>query len=420
MQLEPNNGDRKGGANICAILSAATCSLLAAMPLAAAEAEAGADQPWRVDFGTVQYAEEDRITVHGVTSRLKRQISEESSVSLRTTYDAVSGSSPTGAVKVQSRSGASGAAYLSSFSTKRASVGADWDGQLDALTRLTVTADRSMQSTYESWGFGTTVARDFNQRNTTVVAGMGYGKDSAKPTGGIHYGLKSIADTTLRLQEDTKDQLDIQLGVTQVVTASTLLQLNFVHSKAEGYMTNPYKIVSVVNSVTGSMGDYDPIYEKRPRNRDSNTLYAQLNQSVGAGVAYVSYRYVADDWGIRSSTIDLKYRQPLSESVYVQPHVRYYQQTAANFYRSMLTNTEVANLPQHASADYRLAKLNTTTLGVKLGYRPSFGGELSMRAELIRQTGEDRPWDAVGIQRDAGVFPALKATMVHVAYSVPF
>lgn len=418
MQLEPKSGHRKGIVNICAILSTATCSLLTAMPVAAAET--GADQPWRVDFGTVHYSEEDRITVNGITSRLKRQISEESSVSLRTTYDAVSGSSPTGAVKIQSRSGASGAAYLTSFSTKRTSVGADWDGQLDALTRLTVTADRSMQSSYGSWGFGTTVARDFNQRNTTLVAGIGYGKDLAKPKGGIHYGLSSIADSTIRLQEDTKDQLDVQLGITQVVTDSTLLQLNFVHSKAEGYMTNPYKIVSIVNSVTGSMGDYDPIYEKRPRNRNSNTLYAQLNQHFGAGVAYVSFRYVSDDWGIKSQTVDLKYRQPLGESLYIQPHVRYYQQTAADFYRSMLTNIEVANLPQYASADYRLAKLNTTSLGVKLGYRPSFGGELSMRAELIRQNGEDRPWDAVGIQRDAGVFPSLKATMVHVAYSVPF
>ncbi len=418
MQLEPQNGDRKGIASIYALLSTATCSLLTAMPVAAIES--GVEQPWRADIGTVQYSEEDRITVNGITARLKRQISEESSLSLRSTYDSVSGSSPTGAVKIQSRSGASGAAYLTSFSAKRTSVGADWDGQIDALTRLTVTADRSMQSTYESWGVGTTVAKDFNLRNTTLVAGIGYGKDLAKPKGGIHYGLSSIADSKLRLQEDTKDQLDLQLGVTQVVTSSTLLQLNFVHSKAEGYMTNPYKVVSVVNAITGSTGDYDPIYEKRPRVRNSNALYAQLNQHLGSGIAYVSYRHVSDDWGIRSHTLDLKYRQPLGERTYVQPHVRYYQQTAAHFYRSMLTNTEMANLPQYASADYRLANLHTITLGMKVGYRPRFGGELSIRAELIRQNGETRPRDAVGIQREAGVFPTLKASMVHVAYTLPF
>lgn len=420
MQLEPHGGDRKGIASICALLSTATCSLLAAMPVTATETAAAAEQPWRADIGTVHYAEKDRITVNGLTARLKRQVSEESSVSLRSTYDAVSGSSPTGAVKIQSRSGASGAAYLTSFSTKRTSVGADWDGQLDALTRFTMTADRSMQSTYESWGVGTTVARDFNQRNTTLVAGIGYSKDLAKPKGGIHYGLSSIADNKVRLQEDTKDQLDLQLGITQVLTSSTLVQLNFVHSRAEGYMTNPYKIISVVNAMTGSTGDYDAIHEKRPRTRNSNALYAQLNQHLGAGIAYVAYRHVSDDWGIRSHTVDVKYRHPLGERVYVQPHVRYYQQTAANFYRSMLTNAEMAAPPQYASADYRLAKLHTVSLGMKVGYRPRFGGELTLRAELIRQNGENRPWDAVGIQREAGVFPSLKASMVHVAYTLPF
>lgn len=418
MQLKPKNGGHKGIASMCAILSTATCSLLTAMPVAAAEG--GADQPWRVDVGTLHYSEDDRITVNGVTTRIKRQIAEESTLSFRTTYDAISGSSPTGAVRIQSRSGASGAGYLAEFSGKRTAIGVDWDTPLDELTRLTLTADRSMQSTYESAGVGATLARDFNQRNTTLVAGIGYGYDLAKPANGIHYGLSSIADDKIRLQDDTKDQLDLQLGVTQVMTSSTLVQLNYVHSRAEGYMTNPYKIISVVNSVTGSTGDYDPIYEKRPRNRDTNTLYAQLNQSFGMGVAYLSYRYVWDDWGIKAHTVDLKYRQPLGERFFVQPHVRYYQQTAADFYRSMLTNTEVANLPQYASADYRLAKLHTASFGVKVGYRPSFGGELSMRAELIRQNGEDQPWDSVGIQREAGVFPSLKATMLHVAYTVPF
>lgn len=418
MQLTPHHGDRAGLANICAALSAATCSLLTALPVAAADAVS--DQPWRVDAGAVRYAEEDRIAVEGLTSRLKRQLSEDSSVSLRATYDAVSGSSPTGAVKIQSRSGASGAAHMAAFSTKRTSVGADWDGQIDALTRLSVTADRSAQSTYESWGLGTTVARDFNQRNTTVVVGMGYGKDLAKPVGGIHYGLSTLAEGKVRLEEDTKDQLDFQLGITQVLTSRTLLQLNFVHSKAEGYMTNPYKIVSVVNSVTGSMGDYDPLYEKRPRTRDSNALYAQLNQHLGEGVAYASYRHVSDDWGIRSHTVDVKYRQPLSDGLYVQPHLRHYRQSAASFYRSMLHNTELANLPAYASSDYRLAELTTNSVGVKLGYRPRVGGELSMRVEVIRQNGDNQPWDAVGIQREAGVFPALKATMVHLAYTLPF
>lgn len=418
MQLKSENGGRNVAAGVCTILSAATCSLLMAVPIAAAEG--AGDQAWRVDVGAMHYAEDDRITVNEGTVRLKRQIDEGNSVSVRAGYDSVSGSSPTGAVNIQSRSGASGAAYLAKFDAQRTSIGADWDTPLSEFNRLTLAADHSAQNAYESTGVSATLARDFNQRNTTLVAGIGYSQDLVKPQEGIYYGMSSIAASQVRRQDDTKDQIDLQLGITQVIARGTLAQLNYVRSRAEGYMTNPYKIVSIVNAVTGSTGDYDAIHEKRPRLRDTNTLYAQLNHSVGNGIAYFSYRYFWDDWGIRAHTVDVKYRQPLGERLFVQPNVRYYQQTAADFYRSMLTNIEAANLPEYASADYRLAKLHTTTVGVKVGYRPSFGGELSARAELIRQNGEEQPWDAVGVQRGAGVFPSLKATMVHFAYTVSF
>lgn len=418
MQLKPKNGDRHGAANICAILSAATCGLLMATPVTATEG--AADQPWRLDLGGLNYVEKDRISVNGASIRLKRQIDENNSVSIRSTYDVVSGSSPTGAVKIQSRSGASGTGYLTKFDATRTSFGADWDTALGELTRLTLAADRSLQKTYESWGVGATLARDFNQRNTTLVVGLGYGKDLVKPEEGIHYGMGLVSENKVWSKDDKKEQLDLQLGLTQVISPSTLLQLNYIRSRGAGYMTNAYKIISVVNSETGSTGDYDALFENRPRVRDSNTIFTQLNQSVGNGVAYLSYRYFWDDWGIHSHMVDLKYRQPLGDNLYIQPHFRYYQQTAADFYRSMLTNTELANLPVYASADYRLARLRTNSLGVKVGYRPSFGGELSARVEVAFQSGEQRPWDAVGIQKNEGVFPTLNATMVHFGYTVPF
>lgn len=417
MQLNHDNGTRNSSAGVCAMLSAATCTLLIATPVAA---DGGADHPWRIDVGAMHYAEDDRIKVNEGTVRLRRQLDEDSGFSVRASYDAVSGSSPTGAAKIQSRSGASGTAYLAKFDAKRTAVGGDWDTALGETTRLTLTGDHSTQSAYDSTGVGATVARDINQRNTTLVAGLGYSFDAIKPQTGIFHGLASTAGSQVWQKDDEKGQFDAQVGLTQVIARGTLAQLNYVHSRAVGYMSNPYKIISVVNAATGTTGDYDAVYEKRPRVRDMNALYAQLNQSVGQGVAYLAYRYFWDDWGIRAHTFDVKFRQPLGERLFVQPHVRYYRQGAADFYRSMLTNTEVSNLPQYASADYRLAKLSTKSVGIKLGYRPSGGGEVSARIEVMRQNGEEQPWDAVGVQREAGVFPDLKAMMVNIAYTVPF
>lgn len=417
MQLKDQHRPPADYGAVGALLSAATCSLLLMVPVTATASDN--EQPWRVDMGAMHYSEEDRITVNEATVRLKHQFDEDTSLTVRVGYDSVSGASPTGAVKIQSKSGASGTSYLADFSAARHSIGADLDTPVGEQLRLTLNADHSTQETYDSSGIGATLAKDMNQRNTTLVAGIGYSRDNIKPSSGIHYGLDSTTSTDIRKNSEEKEQIDVQIGITQVLARGTLAQLNYVHSQAYGYMTNPYKIISVVNEF-GSTSDYDARYEKRPRNRTSHVIFTQLNQSVGNDVAYVSYRYFHDDWGIVAHTLDLRYRHPLGERSFIQPHVRYYQQSAADFYRSMLLNTEVSNLPDYASADYRMAKLQTTSVGVKLGYRPRSGGELNLRFEVIRQDGEQQPVDAVGIQRDAGVFPTLNATMVNVSYTTPF
>src|SRR3990170_7294513 len=107
-----------------------------------------------------------------------------------------------------------------------------------------------------------------------------------------------------------------------------------------------------------------PLTEKRPDDRGSNALLGQINHHFGAGVGYVTYRYYWDDWGIRAHTLDLKYRHPLNERAYLQPHVRGYSQNAADFYRPVVPSNQI---PAYVSADYRLAELQTYTPGLKMG-----------------------------------------------------
>ena len=419
---------RKGEA-VRSLLSAASASLLLAVPLAHAEdvhqqhpegahqhhAEGAPDQPWRIDIGTMRYSEKDRISVSEQNFRARRQMSEENALSLRADYDSVSGASPSGTTKIQTTSGASGTAYVAHFQTTRAAAGVDWETGLSPDTHLTLSGDHSSSKMNKSSGIGATVARDFNQRNTTLVAGASYSVDAIDMA--IKTELTPDSTATIRAASEKKDQIDLQLGVTQVLARGTLLQLNFVHGHASGYMTNPHKLISVVHPLTGETLTYSPLTEKRPDTRYSNALYAQINQVLGTGVLYSSYRYFQDTWGIKAHTVDFKYRQPITEKLYVQPHVRVYAQSAADFYRSMLA---VGEIPTYASADYRLAKLLTNSVGVKLGYQPTFGGELTARIEAMRQNGEQHPQDAIGVQRSADLFPELEATIFHIGYTKPF
>jgi len=134
-------------------------------------------------------------------------------------------------------------------------------------------------------------------------------------------------------------------------------------------------------------------------------------------VVHIAYHYYQDDWGINSHTIELKYRHHLSAKDYLQPHLRYYTQTAADFYRHSLVDSEVSSLPDYASADYRLAEFNTITYGLKYGYLIDTEHELSGRIEFIQQTGDSSPSDAIGEQRNQDLYPQLNAFVLQLSYS---
>ncbi|MDC4227847.1 MAG: DUF3570 domain-containing protein [Candidatus Manganitrophus sp.] len=112
-------------------------------------------------------------------------------------------------------------------------------------------------------------------------------------------------------------------------------------------------------------------------------------------MVHIAYRYAWDDWGIRSHTADLRYRLELVRGHYLQGHLRYYTQTAADFYRYSLE--EGAPLPQHASADYRLGNLITRSVGVKYGLPLGKRVELSIRAEYMQQHDADDRFPKVDI-----------------------
>ena len=427
MQLTQKKKRQRKGGTVRSLLSAASASLLLAAPLAHAEdahqhhAE-GAHQHhsdgaqlWRIDIGSMHYSEKDRISVSEQNFRARRELNEENALTLRADYDSVSGASPTGTTKIQTTSGASGTAFMARFKSTRAAAGVDWETAMSPDTRLTLSGDHSSSKMNKSSGIGVTAARDYNQRNTTLIAGASYSVDTIDMDIKTELTPDSIA--TIRATSEKKDQIDLQLGATQVLTRNTLLQLNFIRSHASGYMTNTHKFLSVVHPLTGETLTYSPLTEKRPDKRYSNALYAQINHALGSGVFYGSYRYFQDTWGIKAHTVDFKYRQPVTEKLYVQPHIRHYTQGAADFYRSMLA---VGETPAYASADYRLAKLQTNSIGVKLGYKPASGGEFTARAEVMRQNGEQHPQDAIGVQRTADLFPELEATIFHIGYTTSF
>jgi hypothetical protein len=117
-------------------------------------------------------------------------------------------------------------------------------------------------------------------------------------------------------------------------------------------------------------------------------------------------------------TAELRYRYQIARDYYLEPHVRYYEQGAADFFRYYLVASEP--LPQYASADTRLGKFHAQTYGLKYGMPFNEGSEFSIRIEYYDQHGNGSPSYAVGQLRQQNLFPDLKAVTMLLGYSYAF
>ena len=64
--------------------------------------------------------------------------------------------------------------------------------------------------------------------------------------------MLGLGDLTNKRGDQSKDVTDLLIGVTQVLNRHTIVQFNYSLSQADGYLTDPYKVLSVVDPVTGN------------------------------------------------------------------------------------------------------------------------------------------------------------------------
>ncbi|MCK9531364.1 MAG: DUF3570 domain-containing protein [Gammaproteobacteria bacterium] len=395
-------------------LALATCSLLAGTSPAHAAKE------WEVDSAVLFYSEgSDRISLVEPVVGLRKALGDDEYVGMRIVIDALTGASPNGAIAtdaVQTFTTPSGDASYTvqpgetpldpTFKDHRIALNGVWEKPLSERLKGVFSANFSTEYDYQSMGVTATLARDFNNRNTTLSAGASYSADTIEPVGGTPVGLASMpvfpaVKQTQGASED-KTVTEFLVGITQVLNRRTLMQFNYTHGMDDGYLTDPYKLLSVVNSA-GNVSGYR--FEKRPEERTRQTVFWRTLHQFTEDVLDVSYRYYWDDWGVSSHTLDTRYRYELGGGHYLQPHVRLYQQSAADFYRFSLAEGAT---PTHASADYRLGDMTTTTFGLKYGFAVSEDKEYSMRIEYMNQSD------------DNGRFEDVDAIIVQASYSFLF
>jgi hypothetical protein len=430
---------RKENRSICAALAAATCSLLGSGIPATVDAQEEAE--WDFNTSLLYYGEDgDRVQDFSVKAIARRMFVDDRFLSLSLTVDSLTGATPSGAIRqdvAQTFTRPSGnAAYRvpagvlpldDTFLDTRVAVTANWQQPVGQTSLINVGASASKEYDYTHFGVNAKFARDFNKRNTTLSAGIAVSIDSLDPEGGAPTALTpmlDVGDTSNRLGDQDKDVFDVILGVTQVVSRNLVVQANYSYSKSDGYLTDPFKVLSVVDGTTGDTLTRVPapgggpshqyLFESRPDERTKHSIYGQAKYYMNGKVLDASYRYMTDDWEIDSHTVDLRYRIPFGTDRYIEPHLRFYTQSEAEFYTLSIPDSQP--LPSFASADYRLGDFDAITAGVKYGWKTRNDNEMSVRVEWYGQSGTVPASQIIGNQAARDNYPDLNAIIVQFAY----
>jgi hypothetical protein len=414
-------------------LSAAVCVLLASAAPAIAYADAGATQ---LDASLLIYGEQARAKVYEPTVRVTRLFPDGQSLSGQLGIDVITGATPSGALPtgvstptpngpeevqtVTAASGGGGSSFsdpaaipTSRFNDARAALDVDWQKPLGLLTSV-VSGHFSRERDYQSVGMSSKLSLEVLHKLTTLTAGAAFNDDNVFPHGGTRLPL---SDSTIIVSDgwNPKRVRGGLVGISQILTRRWMIGVNGSRSVERGYLTDPYKVVSLMDPSTGL--PVGQITENRPDRRERNDILTGSVYHLLRDVVYLSHRYYWDSWGVRSNTVDLKYRHELQDSVFIQPHLRYYGQGAADFFRFGLV--QGAPIPSLLSSDERLGPLRTATVGATLGFTlPNTPGEWSVRAEYIRQFGSGHPDYVVGIQRDFDLFPPENIGSLVLSYSL--
>lgn len=396
-------------------LSIASCALLSQNTLAAPEI----DNAWETDSSLLYYSEDERVDVTKLIATVKGNLSGSDAASIKAVLDTMSGATPTGAVKpiavagsaTPSFTGASGGGIstgstvtsfipaLAKFDDTRLGLSVDWIHSHSRTMNVKYNGAVSIENDYRSYSGGATLEKETESRSNKFTLGIALTMDDVFRVGeGATPVPLTLVTDNLFFGEGSKETVDAIFGLTHVINRRTIGQVNLTYGSTKGYLTDPYKVFSIVGNTGVQTEQY---YEKRPGTRARTILAFNLNHQTYPrnDVINASYRYYTDDWDVDSHTLRLAYNMKFGSTQFIEPTIRLYSQTKAFFYYNSITNDPgdfidtATILPEYVSADYRLDDMTSITLGATYGFSTSTDGKFRLRLALIKQSFDHSDFD---------------------------
>jgi hypothetical protein len=333
-----------------------------------------------IDYKYENYREDDgRITVQTETSSVDQDVLPfDGHIHLTGTIDAVSGATPTG----RPAQAGTDQVILTEIHTRRKAWSGDYSEQIKNFN-IDAGFAESRESDYVSYGWSVNTLTDFNEKNTTVRAGIAGTDDRVE-----------VFFEPAYLPKHTHSAI---LGVTQLLDPLTFVTFNVTLGRDTGYLSEPHKFVEKGIEIFPGIVLEEAFGENSPNARNTGTLYASVNRAVPnlKGAVEASYRFYADSYGITSSTVGLAWLQHFGPHVIVTPSARYYEQSAARFYIYNLDDSPVipTKLPfgqgPYYTSDFRLSAQEDFTYGLKVTWKPKDWFQIDAAYDHLAMRGTD-------------------------------
>lgn len=181
-------------------------------------------------------------------------------------------------------------------------------------TNFGVHADYHLEEPLESWGLGMFATRAFADDNTVLSVSLFQIVDwfDYFHLDGKRYG------------RDVRTTTNVNLGVTQLLTPTTIVLGSYGFTTQGGTLTNTWNSVPLSDGTRGA--------EIVPRRRDRHALSGRLVEWLPwQGALRLGYRFYADSWGSVAHTVDANVSQRVGQLT-LDFGARYHRQSAVDFF----------------------------------------------------------------------------------------
>jgi hypothetical protein len=216
--------------------------------------------------------------------------------------------------------------------------------KVDKSSQVALTSGLHLENPFRSWNAGLSASRAFADQNTVV-------------SGSVVGILDWFDRFYISGERDGRTERSTTLasvGVTQVLTPTTVANLNYGLTLQTGELGNTWNVVPLANGQRGP--------EILPTWRTRHALVGRMSQFLPwNGALRLYYRFYADDWGIAAHSVEGQLMQRLTQSLYIGALYRFHTQTGPFFFTTLAPVDATLRV-----ADSDLAPLHSQTIGGKL------------------------------------------------------